>query len=794
MSSKKKIINSDSLQKKDETIFKKKISPFLALQEVAPAGLLRQIDYYVVGLIGATALFLALLMVPLVSNKFEVYQEGSIAPHTVKIYEELLVEDVASTSQNREEAKDRVIDVYDLDLNIEQNKLANAMNAFDIMTQGYATYSGDEYRRSIGYFNRNLKFKKQTDADIKKVKEFEATDGFKTLETEFVKMFKVEFEASELELLRKYHYAPLILDRVAKVASQVLSHGIISGKEQLSTSTLNGIKVRVLPSLEERLLKNFESILDLDEADEQIEVLAKKEFGKHSELLKIVILLVDKLIEPNLSFNASETNQRKEEASTEEKPVYFKFRQGEVIVRAGDTVTESVEAKLFSLASSSQTSNTYSKVAGLFLVSLMLLTLATLIIRKFYVEIKESYKLQLLMAILLCWHLTLAWAVTNYGSKIYYLVSNFGVEEISLATPFIAGPLIVSIFFNVDITILFTIFIAAFVSLLYKDFNLITIMTFVGGILSAYNAGSFQRRLELIKRGLIIAVVNGFLAFMFIIAVYGKSFSEGWDGVILVFLGIGLSIAFVSVFIPIFEAFFPVVSDIKLIELANPDHPALRRLLMEAPGTYHHSMMVSYLSEEAAKSIEANALLARAGAMFHDIGKSKKSEYFVENQLGRFNPHDKLAPSMSALILINHIKEGVELAKQYKLLPQIKVMIPEHHGTQLIKFFYNKAVVENGGKEVDKEPFRYPGPIPSSKESACVAIADGVEAAARACVDPTPVRLRKVINDVINDKFIQGQLDNSNLTLSDLAKLADGLERVLTSIHHNRIQYPTLKA
>jgi hypothetical protein len=218
-------------------------------------------------------------------------------------------------------------------------------------------------------------------------------------------------------------------------------------------------------------------------------------------------------------------------------------------------------------------------------------------------------------------------------------------------------------------------------------------------------------------------------------------------------------------------------------------------MVVEAPGTYHHSIMVGYLAEEACKSIDANALLAKAGALFHDIGKMKKPEYFVENQRhGADNPHNKLSASMSTLIITNHIKEGIELARKHNILPQVAAMIPEHHGTQLVKYFYGKAIAsqdETRG-EVKESDFRYPGPIPSSRESACVALADSIEAAARACGEPTPIRLKGIVTDVINDKFIQGQLDRSHLTLHDLALITDSYVHTLTSIHHHRIVYPEI--
>jgi hypothetical protein len=308
----------------------------------------------------------------------------------------------------------------------------------------------------------------------------------------------------------------------------------------------------------------------------------------------------------------------------------------------------------------------------------------------------------------------------------------------------------------------------------------------------AFHVRHYAKRSAVIKVGILISCVNVVVALSTGVAsegfwLQGRAYEAGFA-----LFGGALAAILVSAALPLIESLLPVVSDIKLLELTNLNHPLLRRMIMEAPGTYHHSIMVGNLAEEACKSIGANALLARAGALFHDIGKMKKPGYFVENQRHGSNPHDKLSPNMSALIVINHIKQGQELAKQHKLLPQIAAMIPEHHGTQLVKVFYHKAKLSQDVSRgsVREEDFRYPGPIPGSPESALVALSDSIEAAARACSEPTPQKLEQLVTDVINDKFIQGQLDHSHLTLHDLAAITETFTHVLTGIHHHRLQYP----
>jgi putative nucleotidyltransferase with HDIG domain len=235
---------------------------------------------------------------------------------------------------------------------------------------------------------------------------------------------------------------------------------------------------------------------------------------------------------------------------------------------------------------------------------------------------------------------------------------------------------------------------------------------------------------------------------------------------------------------------FGYTTDIKLLELANLDRPILRKLMLEAPGTYHHSVVVGSLVEAAADAVGANPLLAKASGYYHDVGKIKKPLYFIENQAGGENKHDKLAPSMSSLILIAHVKDGVEIARHHKLGRAIIDIIQQHHGTSLIAYFYEKASQLKGTDDVKMEHFRYPGPRPQTKEAGLVLLADAVEAASRSLENPTPARIKGLVQKIINKLFLDGQLNECELTLRDLHEIARSFNKILTGIHHHRIEYP----
>jgi hypothetical protein len=267
------------------------------------------------------------------------------------------------------------------------------------------------------------------------------------------------------------------------------------------------------------------------------------------------------------------------------------------------------------------------------------------------------------------------------------------------------------------------------------------------------------------------------------------------DFVTLLGLGIisaALAVVFSFFFVPFFESLFGITTDLTLLELSDLNHPLLKRLALEAPGTYHHSITVGNLCEAAAKSIGANPLLARVGAYFHDIGKIEIPEYFVENQLSVKSRHEALTPTMSALILSSHVKRGRALGEKEDIPDDVLNFIEEHHGTMVQTYFYNKAV-EQCGDPKDMDKFRYPGPKPQIRETGIAMLADAVEAASRTLEEPKPARINNLIQRIINDRFQSGELNECPLTLRDLAKIKEAFSQVLIAAFHHRIDYPKRK-
>jgi hypothetical protein len=364
------------------------------------------------------------------------------------------------------------------------------------------------------------------------------------------------------------------------------------------------------------------------------------------------------------------------------------------------------------------------------------------------------------------------------------------ITSIWLGIPLSSAAMIICLFLGLRIAIALALIMAVAYAFIFENSLDIFIYFLINSTMAAYWIRNCRERKVFIIAGAKLALLNVLLATS--IDFYWAQFSGPkilWDWAFAFMGGIGSGIVTAGIF-PLVEMAFGYTTDITLLELANLDRPILRRLMIKAPGTYHHSVIVGSLVEAAASEIAANPLLAKVCGYYHDIGKIKKPLYFIENQTDGKNKHDKLAPSMSSLILIAHIKDGVEIAKENKLGQIIHDTIRQHHGTSLIKYFYEKAKQLKGEENVNIDNYRYPGPKPQTREAGLVMLADVVEAASRALENPTPSRIQGLVQNLINKIFSDGQLDACELTLKDLHNIAKSFNKLLYGIHHHRIEYP----
>lgn len=379
--------------------------------------------------------------------------------------------------------------------------------------------------------------------------------------------------------------------------------------------------------------------------------------------------------------------------------------------------------------------------------------------------------------------------------KSFYLIfesyAQSRLEDLFYIIPVFVFAMVVRIVLFSEIAIIFSLVYAATLAFSFDNSLRIFLYTFTGSILGAFFSGKCENRNTILKAGLYTA----FLMCLFMLA--NDLFTARSAG------SVPLRIAFVLVngvagsfivlgLLPVIESVFDYTTDIKLLELANLEHPLLGDMMLNAPGTYHHSIVVGNLSKAAAESIGAHPLLTRVAAYYHDIGKLKMPHYYIENRTGSEDAHEGITPNMSALIIMSHVKEGVELAKDYKLGRRLTGIIQEHHGTSLVSFFYSKAKGQEDPSlhVIEEQDFRYPGPKPQTKEAGIIMLADAVEAASRVLDDPTPKRIENHVQHIIEGIFLDGQLDECELTLKDLYAIQRSFIAILIGIFHHRIEYP----
>jgi putative nucleotidyltransferase with HDIG domain len=481
-----------------------------------------------------------------------------------------------------------------------------------------------------------------------------------------------------------------------------------------------------------------------------------------------------------LELDEKRTRELKESRVKEAGPVYntWSVSKNELIVEKGTRVNERHIAQII------QMHNIFTKGKPvLFFIGVVLLFLLLGLIGAIYLNFIHRTNLL---------HYTKKLSIILLCLLFIIIVADFVIRlpQPSYFIPLASMSMLIILLVDFNSAFLATILMSILVGVLTGGKIEITFALLVGSIVGMYKVRNARRRADILRAGLwvgaakfVAIICMGFVNGVELRAILNDGFWGIASGIVAGFVVMGL--------LPLFEHGFKVATNISLLELSDLNHPLLKTLSLEAPGTYHHAIMVGNLAEAACDAIDANSLLARVGAYYHDIGKIQKAEYFNENEMGTGSRHKSLTPSMSALIIAKHVKDGVDVAQKYKINTAVVDFIKQHHGDSLISFFYQKALEKaEKDQKVEEEDFRYPGPRPQTKETAIVLLADAVEAASRSLEDPTPSSVRNLVRKIVNNKFIDGQLDECDLTLKDMHNIADSFVRVLNGIYHTRSSYP----
>jgi len=708
----------------------------------------------------AIAILISLLLIHYKRSVITPLPAGTIAQSDIIAPDTLKVEDAQETNRQRQQASSVVLPVFDYNPRADKE-------AVGVITELFQTGRKDQ------------------DAST-------PTELAAAIEQQL----GVVLDQDQMAVLLKYRFDPELENLMVAHLQSVMVGGVVTSRTQMTRLGSAGFIRRTGSSGQEVLIGDPSSIRDLITARAALrseKLVWPAEYGPRERSLLGEVL--GALLVPNLSYDESESDARRAIAEKSVTPVMTTVEKGKPIVVRGESITSIKAALIEQAASRFRLGERAIEFAGVLIIVLLFLTVLWQYLFRYqhrHLRVRRHF---LLIVSAIAITLGLARLTFGLSSIISQWAATEGLKtslSYDYLTPLAIGALLVTLLTDAQAAFVLAAILAVFVGVLSNNVYL-AIYTLVSSAGAIYHLKGCRDRTTLIRAGMWIGIVNATGA----VALDLLGAKEPWLAYLAfdAFCGFlsGLLATMVgSILLPVFEWAFGITTDIKLLELSNLNLPLLRQLAERAPGTYHHSIMVGLLAEAGAETIGGDSLFARVACYYHDIGKMVRPSYFIENQTYMGNRHEGLSPRMSSLVLANHVKQGIELARTYKLPPRIIAIIPQHHGTGLMKFFYYKAreSSEDPDSSTLEQEFRYPGPRPQTREAAIIMIADSVEAAARTIKTPTPAKMRNMIDTIIARIRDDGQLDESNLTLRDLNLVAESFVKVLTGIHHHRIDYP----
>ncbi len=695
----------------------------------------------------------------------QVFNVGQVATKDISATQDLLVEEKDSTAAKREEAARNQPPIFDL----------NMKKAGEIEDRLVKIYSLLDKARMSQMDQIRWQIAEYLNADISR---------------------------QALTILRNNESKDIIFIRIIPWLLDQMRHGVVLDARMLQRFS-NGIIVRNVTTtpqanqsapktdFNEILRLDTYQILDLNGLKRRLEDYLREDLRKSWRTRKAFLEVLEPLMEPSLALNPEATQKRIEQVKASVDPVYYNIKRGEVVVRAGQRVDGQTHLKLQALYAQKRDSFDYFKPVGIFVLGLLFMVGLTLRPTGPLFKVLCNRDALLIGSVVFLFGgfaRILCGMDTVVADKLPYVTP----DMFPFSYPVAGAAGLLALFLSPRLCLLAYLLLSFLTCQMIGAGLNVFIFFFLGSMLQMMLIKRSETRPEVLKS--VLPLIGGLLLIWL-----GVNFMQfqgltkmGVEAVFVVANGL-LSLLVVLALSPIVEMGLGYTSRFRLMELMNLEQPLLQELMVAVPGTYHHSLIVANMAEAGARAIGANALLCKVSALYHDIGKLKNPQYFIENQFGMKNPHDKLAPSMSALILSAHVKKGVELANQHKLGPEITSILQQHHGTSLIAYFHNKALEQAQIKDetVRDEDYRYPGPKPQSKEAGILMLADAIEASSRTLIDPTPSRIKGHIQGITRKIFTEGQLDDSQLTLKDLNMLGNAFHHILTGIFHQRIEYPS---
>lgn len=711
-----------------------------------------------------TAVIMAILLTRLPSERLTTLNQGQVATADIVAPFDLTLEDTEATAAKRAGAETAVLPVYSFDANVFAN-------------------TEDKIRRLF--------------ADGRDwVAKFPENHNAPALRKQFVDQQGIDLELPDVQTLVRLKFPADFEESLISLLTKIFSQGIIvskglfiHGESERGLVLLNG-GGREHPARVNELLDIGESERRFNDDLSLIEMPARSR--------AVLANLGQIFLTANVAYNKIETERRKAQARETIPPVTLTIKKDRIIVRKGDEVTaETVKILDRFNQRIRQRSSWLPTFAGtLILYIFLFLTLWFYLLRVFRARQAERQfhmTAAALVGSLVLYKIFLALAQIVSGAVAGPVFSR--LEIYYYAFPFQAATLIFAFLLPDPVTLVFLILNSLTAGLLVGGDFAVTIFSFMGGLAAIYGVKLYRRRYRAatLRAGFIVLpAVNILLVLAIHLILKRSTFANVPAEAALGVLGGMTSAVLAFLLLPLVESAFGFVTGSKLLELTNSELPIFRQLQEEAPGSYHHSLIVASLAERAAEELGLDAQLAKAGALYHDIGKTKMPEYFIENRSREFDLHKDLTPSMSTLVIKNHVKEGAELARKLRLPRALREIIEQHHGNSLVRYFFAKAKQTYNPEEqtVGEESFRYPGPPPQTKEAGLVMLADSIEAASRSLKAPTKDNLKRVITDIINNTLQDGQLDACDFSLRELRTVAAAFLTVLYAIYHPRVEYP----
>ncbi|MFH0799774.1 MAG: HDIG domain-containing metalloprotein [Pseudomonadota bacterium] len=705
--------------------------------------------------------------------------EGMIAARNIKADRNYEIIDDEATQKFKDDATSGILPIYDFDERVGKSIEERIRDAFVNARHSLETPTNSEQEINAAF--------------AEKLGVAPTSVQMQALMTE---QFSLHAETVLAGLLRRVMSQPIVPERASLDALK--EKGIILRRIALVAA---GERGEPGERFVEKTITDVSRIRSTDEARQGIEKNPIVTAGfKSPDTASAIVALAGLLIDPNCLMNREETDRRREEAAAGVKSVILKVNAGEMIVREGSRY-EPWQIKVLHGIQKERRRGMYSiEFLGTSILVFLFMLVPFYLAEKFFKRVHATRSDHLLMAvvglsILAIMRLSLILAPAVHDA-IFFSVPT---SALVYAIPIAGGAMLIRMFLGPEITLVFALALSGIAGLFAETDARFVAFCFIGSCAAIMGIAEADRRSRILMAGAITGAVGAVaVAGISLVAMASgtgtlSAADLAWGVVFALVGGVGCSI-FTMIVAPVVESVSGYTSDIKLLELANLNHPLLRELIVRAPGTYHHSHMVGILCEAAAEAIGAKALLVRVGAYYHDIGKMKKPFYFVENAKPGENKHERLTPHMSALIVAAHVKDGEEMAASGRIPKVITDMIPEHHGTRLISFFYEKAKEkekeEGAEQKSDPKDFAYMGPKPQSREAAILMLADATEAAVRALKEKSSTRIQQTVQRVITEIFAEKQLDECEITLKDLNEISRAFVRILLGIYHARIEYP----